>query len=192
MAVVNCVLYTTRLSRQRRDYTYPGGEKYWYGYILTQRFIAIGHLRLYEINPLMMKNILFLILCLPVFYLFSCNKEAEQKNIKIQTDKTNYSVSENINVEYTVLEYDSLWVFHCNYVIDSYIQKKEGNEWVNHASKLCLAIYISGLMVLSPRYTFSETAVIEEKGTYRVALNYSLVPDAAETQVAFSNSFDVR
>jgi hypothetical protein len=139
-----------------------------------------------------MKNILIFILCLPVFYLFSCNKEAEQKNIKIQTDKTNYSVSENNNVEYTVVGYDSLWVFHCNYVIDSYIQKKEGNEWVHYAGKLCPAIYISGLMVLSPGYTFSETASIEDKGTYRYALNYSLVPDATEDQLAYSNSFNVK
>jgi hypothetical protein len=143
-------------------------------------------------NQSMMKNIKILPFCLSILFLSSCEKEEQDMYMKIQTDKTQYSVSENISAEYTVIGSDSLYVSHCNYIIDSYLQKKEKHEWVNYASKLCLAIYISGQMVLPPGYVFSETAEIEDKGTYRIALNYVLVTDATEERCAYSDSFEVK
>jgi hypothetical protein len=57
---------------------------------------------------------------------------------------------------------------------------------------VCLAIYLSGEMVLPPESTYPGIAMFEDEGTYRLALNYRIGKLATEEQWAYSNAFNIK
>ena len=139
----------------------------------------------------MYKLIYFLLV--PLIF-FSCNNNSHNF-LRVNTDKDIYQIDETIIVYIENNSYSPAYFYHCNYNIGFHVEEKEDSVWNQKylVGIICPAIYLSGIIELTPGEKDTLEYSLRSSGTYRIAVPYSLEQTEDElTELLYSNEFLVQ
>lgn len=112
-------------------------------------------------------------------------------NVTATTNKTSYSVGENIAVTLKNDSRSTVYVGHCNYRIGFWIERKDNNTWTDagNVAILCQALYPSGKKDFVSGSVSHDTISLTEVGTYRLRFPIAWLEGQRIDDSVVSNEF---
>jgi hypothetical protein len=115
------------------------------------------------------------------------------ESLAITTDRTNYALGEQINVEIRNDTAVDAFFDHCRHRFSHVIQQRIEGQWLDRGGwgPVCPAIYISGVEMLIPGSAKLMTVASGQRGTYRIVFETGSQSRAIGAVTVASNVFQI-